>query len=52
MVRQDENGNLAPDRKRSTEKIDGMVAMIMAIGRALIHEDTRSVYESRGLVTI
>jgi phage terminase large subunit-like protein len=33
-VRQDPAGNLKPDKERSTEKIDGMVALIMALDRA------------------
>ena len=31
VVRQDPNGNLAPDRSKTTEKIDGIVAAIMGI---------------------
>ncbi len=31
MVIQDANGNLKPDKSKSSEKIDGMVALIMAI---------------------
>ncbi len=31
MVIQDANGNMKPDKAKSTEKIDGMVALIMAI---------------------
>lgn len=37
-VKQDPAGNLKPDKQRSTEKIDGMVALIMALGRAQIAE--------------
>lgn len=33
VVRQDPAGNLKPDKEKSIERIDGMVAMIMAIGR-------------------
>ena len=50
VVRQDENGNLKPDKGKSTEKIDGMVALIMALDRAT--RNTRSVYEERGLRTL
>ena len=35
-VTQDAAGNLKPDRAKSTEKIDGIVALIMAIGRAVV----------------
>lgn len=35
-VRQDPAGNLKPDKSKSTEKIDGIVAAIMALGRAMV----------------
>jgi phage terminase large subunit-like protein len=35
-VRQDAAGNLKPDKEKSTEKIDGVVALIMGLGRALV----------------
>lgn len=46
----DASGNIKPDKKRSREKIDGMVALIMGLDRATRHSppDT-SVYEERGL---
>lgn len=33
VVREDPNGNVAPDKARAAEKIDGIVALIMALGR-------------------
>ena len=37
---QDAAGNLKPSKKRSTERIDGIVATLMALGRvAANHED-------------
>jgi phage terminase large subunit-like protein len=50
MVSTDPAENVKPDKKKSTERIDGMVALIMALDRTLRHEDKRSVYEDRGLV--
>jgi phage terminase large subunit-like protein len=39
-VAQDPAGNIKPDKSRSTEKIDGIVALIMALGRAAArHEE-------------
>jgi phage terminase large subunit-like protein len=35
VPRYDVNLNFAPDRRRSPEKIDGMVALLMAWGRAI-----------------
>jgi phage terminase large subunit-like protein len=53
VVREDPAGNIKPDRERSTEKIDGMVALIMALDRCTRHEEPPiSVYESRGLETV
>lgn len=44
-VRQDPAGNLKPDKEKSTERIDGIVSMVMAVGRAMVNDDGRSVYE-------
>lgn len=47
-VAEDAAGNRKPDKKRSTEKIDGVVAMIMAVGRALAGQGPEScVYNER-----
>lgn len=35
-VKQDPAGNLKPDKAKSSERIDGMVALIMALGRASV----------------
>ena len=43
--------NIKPSKKKSTEKIDGIVAWIMALDRAVRQEKTSSVYDERGLVT-
>lgn len=52
MVKQDAEGNLKPDKEKSREKIDGIIALIMAISRAMVNTDTTSVYEDRGLLMI
>lgn len=36
MVKLDPAGNAKPDKERSREKIDGIVALIMALGRAMV----------------
>ena len=41
--------NIKPDKSKSRERIDGIVALIMAVGRAIAHVPKKSVYESRGL---
>ena len=44
--------NIKPSKKKSTEKIDGIVALIMALDRAIRHENPGSVYDDpdRGLL--
>ena len=46
--------NIKPSKKRSTEKIDGIVALIMGLDRAVRHEQAGSVYDQpdRGLVIL
>jgi phage terminase large subunit-like protein len=51
-VRTDPAGNIKPDKEKSTEKIDGAVAMIMALDRAIRNEDKESVYDERGIILI
>lgn len=53
VAREDPAGNIKPDKERSIEKIDGMVALIMALDRAIRHEGTGgSVYEARGVLVL
>jgi phage terminase large subunit-like protein len=40
VVTQDPAGNLKPDKAKSSEKIDGLVAKIMALARALMSGET------------
>lgn len=52
-VKFDENLNYAPTKKKSAEKIDGIVAAVMAVGLSLVEdEDPASVYEERGILEI
>lgn len=44
VVRQDPNGNLAPDKSKVTERIDGIVASIMGIGATLVNKDREPEY--------
>ncbi len=51
-VEQDAAGNLKPSKAKSTERIDGIVASIMALGVSMAAEVTcPSVYETRGVLT-
>lgn len=40
MVKTDESGNMRPDKKRSSGKIDGIVCGIMAVGLEMVSEPT------------
>ena len=48
----DAAGNVKPSKKKSTEKIDGIVALIMALGRAMVRTEDSSVYDSREMLVI
>jgi len=51
FVRTDPAGNIKPDKEKSTEKIDGAVATIMALDRAIRNGgSTGSVYDDRGVL--
>ncbi len=53
VAREDPAGNIKPDKQKSTEKIDGMVALIMGLDRAIRREGAAgSVYEGRGLLSV
>jgi len=51
-VKLDAAGNLKPDKATSQGRIDGIVALVMALDRAMRQEDTSSVYEERGIVVL
>ena len=38
-VEQDAAGNFKPSKKKSSERIDGIVATIMSLGRAMLADD-------------
>ncbi|WP_083585834.1 terminase large subunit [Clostridium kluyveri] len=48
-VRTDPAGNIKPDKSKSTEKIDGVVALVMALDRAIRREMKENIYEKRGM---
>lgn len=52
-VRTDPAGNLKLDKEKSTEKIDGAVALVMALDRAMKNQNgSDSVYNDRGLLLL
>lgn len=50
VIEKDPAGNIKPTKSKSADKIDGVVAAIMALDRCIRHEDTSSVYDERGLL--
>ena len=52
FIRTDPAGNIKADKSKSTEKIDGAIACIMALDRAIRcgNDTSESVYDSRGLL--
>lgn len=51
VMRQDPAGNIKPDKEKSSEKIDGIVATIMALDRCIRNQgDDGSVYDERGII--
>ena len=54
FVKTDSAGNIKPDKEKSTERIDGAVATIMALDRAIRcgNDTSESVYDRRGLLFI
>jgi phage terminase large subunit-like protein len=54
-IKRDPAGNIKPDKQKSSEKIDGIVATIMAIGEYMTDQANGagpSVYEERGIRTL
>ena len=53
FIRTDPAGNIKPDKEKSTERIDGAVALVMALDRAIRNQAgdrETSVYDERGLL--
>lgn len=52
FIRTDPAGNIKADKSKSTEKIDGAIACIMALDRAIRcgNDTSESVYDTRGLL--
>jgi phage terminase large subunit-like protein len=46
VVEQDAAGNIKPSKRKSTERIDGVVALVMALDRATRREG-QSAYNQR-----
>lgn len=51
-VETDAAANLKPSKKKSTERIDGISALVTAISRAMLRPENTSVYQTRGIRTL
>jgi phage terminase large subunit-like protein len=52
-IEKDAADNLKPSKKKSIERIDGIVALIMAVDRASTQPLTeKSVYDDRGVLCV
>ena len=52
VVRHGRQGEVRPDKEKASEKIDGIVALAMAVARAVVSDGSESKYEREGLVTL
>ena len=52
VVDVDANGNIRPSKRRSTERIDGISALVTALARVAPTPAFRSVYEDRGIIAL
>ena len=51
-IQTDPAGNIKINKQRSSEKVDGMVALVMALGEMMTDEtDGDSVYDDRGILS-
>lgn len=53
VVKKDAAGNIKPDKEKASDKIDGVVAAVMALGRSMVQAaPERSIYETRGILSL
>lgn len=52
MIEQDPAGNIKPSKRKSTERIDLLVALVMALDRASRSGGGASIYETRGVLAL
>jgi phage terminase large subunit-like protein len=49
-VKQDAAGNVKPDKEKSSDRIDGITALVMAVDRTARNYEGESVYSKRGIL--
>jgi phage terminase large subunit-like protein len=50
VIETDPAGNIKPNKAKSPEKIDGIVAAVMALDRCVRHQEEDNVYNHRGMI--
>ena len=48
----DENENIRPVKGKGIERIDGLLATLIAMARASVHQENISIYETRGVLSV
>ena len=51
-IQTDSSLNIKLDKKKSTEKIDGIVALVMALARSSESGDSGSIYDNGGITIL
>jgi hypothetical protein len=51
-VKMDPAGNIKPDKEKSAEKIDGVVAMLMGVAGATLRREFVNPYLTRGIFSV
>ena len=49
---EDPAGNIKPSKRKSTQRIDGIVATVTGLARSMVQVETTSVYDHRGILTV
>jgi hypothetical protein len=52
IVRHGMRGEIRLDKDKSGDKVDGIAALAMAVSRAIVQVEQRSVYEGRGVIAL
>ena len=52
VTRSGRYGEVRPDKDQAPDKIDGVVALIMALQRAIVEPDVLAAYEEHGVLSI
>ena len=54
VVKKDSAGNIKMDKEKSVERIDGAIALVMALDRAIrcCNDNKESIYNDRGIIII